>query len=62
VPGRTPEHLDKKIEAREVKVATLGALFPPVLTLVEDARPFHSEFLKGGCSDLQTAFSRPFLP
>jgi K+-transporting ATPase ATPase A chain len=34
--GRTPEWLGKKIEAREIKLAALGALFPPtmVLTLV----------------------------
>ena len=31
--GRTPEYLGKKIEAREVKLATLGALFVPVLVL-----------------------------
>jgi K+-transporting ATPase ATPase A chain len=32
--GRTPEYLGKKIEAREVKLAALGALFPAVLILV----------------------------
>jgi len=32
--GRTPEYLGKKIEAREVKFAALGALFTPVLALV----------------------------
>ena len=31
--GRTPEYLGKKIEAREVKIAALGALFPAVLIL-----------------------------
>src|ERR1700730_13562446 len=31
--GRTPEYLRKKIEAREVKLAALGALFVPVLVL-----------------------------
>jgi K+-transporting ATPase ATPase A chain len=31
--GRTPEYLGKKIEAREVKIAALGALFPGVLIL-----------------------------
>jgi K+-transporting ATPase ATPase A chain len=31
--GRTPEYLDKKIEAREVKLAALGALFVPTLVL-----------------------------
>ena len=29
-----PEYLGKKIEAREIKLASLGALFPPVLALV----------------------------
>jgi potassium-transporting ATPase potassium-binding subunit len=32
--GRTPEYLGKKIEAREVKLASLGALFVPLLVLV----------------------------
>jgi potassium-transporting ATPase potassium-binding subunit len=31
--GRTPEYLGKKIEAKEVKIAALGALFPAVLIL-----------------------------
>jgi K+-transporting ATPase ATPase A chain len=35
--GRTPEYLGKKIEAREVKLAALGALFPPVLALATAA-------------------------
>ena len=30
--GRTPEYLGKKIEAREIKLASLGALFRPCLT------------------------------
>ena len=32
--GRTPEYLGKKIEAKEVKIAALGALFSAVLILV----------------------------
>ena len=32
--GRTPEYLGKKIEAREIKLASIGALFTPVLALV----------------------------
>ena len=32
--GRTPEWLGKKIEAREIKLAALGALFVPTLVLV----------------------------
>jgi K+-transporting ATPase ATPase A chain len=35
--GRTPEYLGKKIEAREVKLAALGALFPAVLILAMTA-------------------------
>jgi K+-transporting ATPase ATPase A chain len=32
--GRTPEWLGKKIEAREIKIAVLGALFVPTMVLV----------------------------
>src|SRR5450755_468849 len=32
--GRTPEYLGKQIQAREVKLATLGSLFVPLLVLV----------------------------
>ncbi len=32
--GRTPEWLGKKIEAREIKLAALGALFPPTMVLM----------------------------
>jgi K+-transporting ATPase ATPase A chain len=32
--GRTPEYLGKKIEAREIKIAALGALFVPTVVLV----------------------------
>ncbi len=32
--GRTPEWLGKKIEAREIKYATVGALFVPTMVLV----------------------------
>jgi K+-transporting ATPase ATPase A chain len=35
--GRTPEWLGKKIEAREVKFAALGALFVPTMVLVMTA-------------------------
>ena len=34
--GRTPEYLGKKIEAREMKLAVLGALFVPTIVLVTD--------------------------
>ena len=32
--GRTPEYLGKKIEAREIKLAAVGALFVPTMVLV----------------------------
>jgi len=32
--GRTPEWLGKKLEAREIKIAAVGALFAPTLVLV----------------------------
>ena len=32
--GRTPEWLGKKIEAREIKIAALGALFVPTMVLI----------------------------
>jgi K+-transporting ATPase ATPase A chain len=32
--GRTPEYLGKKIEAREIKLASLGVLFTPLMVLV----------------------------
>jgi K+-transporting ATPase ATPase A chain len=32
--GRTPEYLGKKIEAREIKLAAVGALFVPTVVLV----------------------------
>ena len=32
--GRTPEYLGKKIEAREIKLATLGALYMPFAVLI----------------------------
>jgi potassium-transporting ATPase potassium-binding subunit len=31
--GRTPEYLGKKIEAREIKLATIGAIFVPIMVL-----------------------------
>jgi K+-transporting ATPase ATPase A chain len=35
--GRTPEYLGKQIQAREVKLATVGTLFVPLLVLVSAA-------------------------
>ena len=39
--GRTPEYLGKKIEAREIKLATLGALYMPFAVLITTARRRH---------------------
>ena len=36
--GRTPEYLGKKIEAREIKFAAVGALFVPTMVLDPDRR------------------------
>ena len=35
--GRTPEYLGKKIEARDVKIAAVGALFVPTMVLIMTA-------------------------
>src|SRR5262249_59812032 len=35
--GRTPEYLGKKIEAREIKYAAVGALFVPTMVLAMTA-------------------------
>jgi K+-transporting ATPase ATPase A chain len=35
--GRTPEDLGKKIEARDVKIAAVGALFVPTMVLIMTA-------------------------
>jgi len=35
--GRTPEYLGKKVEAREIKLASLGALYTPLAILVTTA-------------------------
>jgi K+-transporting ATPase ATPase A chain len=32
--GRTPEYLGKKIEAREMKLATIGSIFVPIVVLI----------------------------
>ncbi len=32
--GRTPEYLGKKIEAREIKLATIGSIFVPIVVLI----------------------------
>jgi K+-transporting ATPase ATPase A chain len=38
--GRTPEYLGKKIQAREIKLVTLAALFTPVVALVSSSIAF----------------------
>jgi K+-transporting ATPase ATPase A chain len=35
--GRTPEYLGKKIQAREVKLVSIGVLYMPVITLIAAA-------------------------
>jgi potassium-transporting ATPase potassium-binding subunit len=35
--GRTPEFLGKKIEAREIKLVSIGTLFPPLAVLIASA-------------------------
>lgn len=42
--GRTPEYLGKKIEAREIKLATLGALYMPFAVLITAALGVATEY------------------
>jgi potassium-transporting ATPase potassium-binding subunit len=42
--GRTPEYLGKKIEAREIKLASLAALFTPLAILVTTALAIATKF------------------
>src|SRR5262249_52356789 len=44
--GRTPEYLGKKIEAREIKLTTLGVLFTPIAALVTTAAALGSKYGK----------------
>jgi K+-transporting ATPase ATPase A chain len=44
--GRTPEYLGKKIEAREIKLATLGALYMPLAVLVATSLGVATEYGK----------------
>jgi K+-transporting ATPase ATPase A chain len=50
--GRTPEWLGKKIEAREIKLAALGALFVPTMVLVLTALSIVTE---GGLASVYNA-------
>jgi K+-transporting ATPase ATPase A chain len=58
--GRTPEWLGKKIEAREIKLAALGALFVPTMVLVMTAVAIST---KSGLASIynhgSTGFSAP---
>ncbi len=57
--GRTPEYLGKKIEAREIKYAALGALFVPTMVLALDGRRSMSAVARHGpVIDPPTAVSR----
>jgi potassium-transporting ATPase potassium-binding subunit len=42
--GRTPEYLGKKIQAREIKLAALGALFTPLAALITTGAAIGSEW------------------
>jgi potassium-transporting ATPase potassium-binding subunit len=44
--GRTPEYLGKKLEAREIKLASLGALFTPLAVLVTTSLAIATKFGK----------------
>ena len=44
--GRTPEYLGKKIEAREIKLASLAALFTPLAVLVTSSLAIATKFGK----------------
>ena len=44
--GRTPEYLGKKIEAREIKLASLAALFTPLAILVTTSLAIATKFGK----------------
>lgn len=44
--GRTPEYLGKKIEAREIKLATLGALYMPFAVLIATSLGVATEYGK----------------
>ena len=54
--GRTPEYLGKKIEAREIKIAAVGALFVPTMVLVMTAISVVTDV--GLASDLQPGRAR----
>jgi K+-transporting ATPase ATPase A chain len=44
--GRTPEYLGKKVEAREIKLASIGALYTPLAILVTTALAVATKFGK----------------
>jgi K+-transporting ATPase ATPase A chain len=55
--GRTPEYLGKKIEAREIKYAALGALFVPTMALTLTAI---SIVTKGGLASVYNGGAHGF--
>ena len=55
--GRTPEWLGKKIEAREIKLAALGALFVPAMVLVLTALAITT---KGGLASIHNPGAHGF--
>ncbi len=55
--GRTPEYLGKKIEAREIKYAALGALFVPTMALTLTAL---SIVTKGGLASVYNGGAHGF--
>jgi potassium-transporting ATPase potassium-binding subunit len=42
--GRTPEYLGKKIEAREIKLVSIGVLFVPIIVLIATAIAISSKY------------------
>ena len=61
--GRTPEYLGKKIEAREIKLTTLGLLLTPLAALFATALAVASHVGRASISSLGSGpqgFSEPF--
>ena len=44
--GRTPEYLGKKIEAREIKLTSIGVLFTPIAVLIASALALGTKYGK----------------
>ena len=54
--GRTPEYLGKKIQAREIKLASLGVLFTPLAVLITAGAAIGTKW--GAAVDLRQAGRR----